>query len=258
MSRQPLLFIGHGNPMNAIENNPFTQALALLGQQIIPRPTAILVISAHWLSEGTWVDSTIQAPLLYDFYGFPRELYHVEYPAPGAPDRAQRIQQLIEGVGVQADRGLDHGAWTILKHLFPNADIPVLQLSIDRTLALSGHVVLARQLSQLRQEGVLIIGSGNVVHNLQYFWGRGETPESIRYPWAAEFDEWVKDRILQRDLDSLVHYETLGQTAHLSVPTTEHYIPLLYIMALTLPDDPVVSPYEEIISSLSMRCVCVG
>jgi 4,5-DOPA dioxygenase extradiol len=250
----PVLFIGHGNPMNAVWDNPFTRSLAALGSSIAPKPKAILVVSAHWLTRGTFVNTTAKPEIIYDFGGFPDELYRVVYPAPGAPQYAKHTGQLVTESQEDALWGLDHGAWTILKHLYPNADIPVFELSIDYQQPMQYHFDLAKKLADLRERGVLIIGSGNIVHNLRYWFADNQKP----YDWTVEFDEWVKEKINMRDFQSLVNYEKQGSAARLAVPTVDHYVPMLYSLALAKPGEEIRFTYEEIFTSASMRCFRIG
>ena len=245
----PLFFLAHGDPMNAIYNNSFTESLNRLGNSL--KPEAILVISAHWLTHDTWVNTTESPETIYDFYGFPEELYRVKYPAPGSPEYAEEVIKLIPEVKKDTSRGIDHGTWTVLKHLFPQAQIPVFQLSIDFYKPLAYHVELAKKLKPLREKGVLITGSGNIVHNVRLYF---EKKDKEPYEWAIEFDEFVKEKIIKRDLESLVNYEKHVKSAMLSVLTTDHYIPLLYILALTEEDEKIVFTFEEVWSSMSMRC----
>jgi len=253
--KMPVFFIGHGIPTNAILTNPFTQSLSVMGKSLAEKPSAILVVSAHWLTRGSYVSTTSKPDTLYDFYGFPEELYHVKYPAPGAPEYAQEVKTLIPDVKTDNTWGLDHGAWAILKHLFPKADIPVFQLSIDYYKPMHYHFDLAQNLKPLRKQGVLIIGSGNIVHNLQLVFSRSD---NAPFDWAIEFDERVKASIIKRDFDSLIHYEKFGEPATLSIPTVDHYVPLLYSLALSDPDEEIVFTYEEVFTSLSMRCLRIG
>jgi 4,5-DOPA dioxygenase extradiol len=251
----PVFFIGHGIPTNAILTNPFTQSLVALGKTLAERPHAILVVSAHWLTKGSFVSTSSRPETIYDFYGFPEELYQVKYPAPGAPAYAREASRLIPGIQEDNVRGLDHGAWTILKHLFPKAEIPVFQLSIDYYKPIQYHFDLALRLKDLRQQGVLIIGSGNIVHNLQLVFSR---KDYAPFDWAIEFDEWVKEKIIKRDFESLIHYERCGESAMLSIPTVDHYVPLLYSLSLAEPGEAITFTYEEVFSSLSMRCLRIG
>ena len=252
-TRMPALFIGHGSPMNAIETNPFTESLHSLGKNFILKPNAILVVSAHWLTKGSYVFTTGSPEQIYDFYGFPQALFDVKYPAAGAPEFARETMLLSPDIKENNSWGIDHGSWAILKHMFPQADIPVFQLSIDMSKPLSYHFNLAKNLRRLRSRGVLIIGSGNIVHNLRYVYAQ-QTP----YDWAAEFDEWVKSKIDIRDFDCLINFEQQGTASKLSVPTMDHYIPLIYSLALAEDNDNIVYTYEGIETSLSMRCLRIG
>jgi len=252
----PALFIGHGDPMNALRDNAFTQHLRALGEQLVPRPRAILVVSAHWLTRGTWVNEIAKPETIYDFGGFPDALYRVVYAAPGAPDKARRAASLDPRIGLTDDWGLDHGAWTILRHIVPQADIPVFQLSIDYHQPPAHHLKLAHSLKALRSEGVLIVGSGNVVHNLKLAFEVGLTGPA--YPWAVEFDQWVKEALEAKDWDALANWPTTGEMGRLSVPTPDHYYPLLYTLGVVDPGEPMAFVHEEVVSSMSMRCVRFG
>ena len=252
----PVFFFGHGNPMNALEKNAYTSAWAAIGEGL-PRPRAVLSVSAHWFLPGTHVTAMDSPRTIHDFGGFPRQLYAVSYPAPGDPPLAERVRELLAPapVGLGEQWGLDHGTWSVLRHVFPRADVPVVQLGIDETLPPEGHYALARRLAPLRQEGVLVIGSGNVVHNLHaYAWGR----HSARpFDWALRFESLVRKLLLDGDDAALVDYEKLGNDATLSVPTPEHYLPLLYAAALRRPGEAVSFPVEGVdggsISMLSVR-----
>jgi 4,5-DOPA dioxygenase extradiol len=254
--RMPALFIGHGDPMNALRDNAFTRSLTSLGEALQPRPRAVLVVSAHWLTKGTWVNQAGQPETIYDFGGFPDALYRVIYAAPGAPDLARKTAALDPRIGVTDQWGLDHGAWTVLKHLFPLADIPVFQVSIDYHQTLNYHFELARKIQSLRNEGVLIVGSGNIVHNLRLAFERGL--DGAPYPWAVDFDLWVKEKLIGRDFDALLDYGKAGDAGRLSVPTVDHYVPLLYTLGVADSAEPLVFTYEEVLSSLSMRCLKIG
>lgn len=260
----PALFVGHGSPMNIIMDNPFTQSLSDWGRRL-PRPSAILVVSAHWMTEGTFVATTGEPRTIHDFYGFPRELYKVEYPAPGAPEAAELAAAAIRSaaVGRDAEWGLDHGAWSVLRHLFPAADVPVFQLSLDysfhdpRPKPLSYHYELARELAALRRRGVLIIGSGNIVHNLSLI--DFSEMDSQPYPWAVEFDEAVKARLVAGDDAALIDYMGLSAHAGLAVPTLDHYLPFIYVAALREKGEGLSFIYEGIQNaSISMRCFQLG
>lgn len=227
----PVLFVGHGNPMNAIEENEFSKGWRELGKKL-PKPKAILCVSAHWETKGTFVTAMEKPKTIHDFGGFPDELFKAQYPAPGSPATAKDIRAAVTKTSVGLDTehwGLDHGCWSILKPMFPGADIPVLQLSIDRTKPAQWHYELAKELSALRKKGVLIIGSGNIVHNLGRIDWRN--PNGV-FDWAQEFNEKVKQLIVNNDHKSLVDYSSLGKAAALSIPTPEHYLPLLYTLGL--------------------------
>ena len=253
----PAVFFGHGNPMNALSRNRYTQAWAELGRTL-PRPKAILAISAHWFVPRTGVTVSTAPKTIHDFGGFPRELYDVQYPAPGDPELAQRVRQLLAPVAVTLDEswGLDHGTWSVLCHAYPRADIPVVQLSIDETQPASFHYALGERLAPLREEGVLIAGSGNVVHNLRaYAWGRDAEP----YDWAIRFEQVVRDRILSGDARELIEYESLGRDALLSIPTPDHFLPLLYVLAACQPTDAASFPAAGVEGgSISMLAVKLG
>lgn len=257
-SIMPALFVGHGSPMNATEDTAYARAWAEAAATI-PRPKAILCISAHWETEGTFVTAMAQPRTIHDFYGFPDALYQVQYPTPGSPELAERVRSLVTSTAVQLDDGyswgLDHGAWSVLRRMYPEADIPVVQLSLDRTQHPRFHYDLGRELAPLRREGVLIVGSGNIVHNLRLLqWDAAEP-----YPWAAEFDRLATELILAGEHDRLVAYPALGEAARLSVPTNEHYLPLLYTLALRQPDEPASFFAEGLAyGSISMRSLRIG
>lgn len=251
--RMPVLFVGHGSPMNAIETNDYTRALKALGESF-EKPKAIVVVSAHWLTKGTWVTEMPQPKTIHDFHGFPQALFDVQYPAPGSPEIAKLIQSEVRKPKVQGDHkewGLDHGTWSVLRHMYPKADVPVLQLSIDLSQPAEYHFDLGQQLSQLRDKGVLLLGSGNVVHNLRQI--RWE-PNAKPYDWAVEFDNWFKQKLLSRDFKALIkdfHNSTAGQ---LSVPTLDHYLPLHYILGAANETDELKFEFEELQNgSISMR-----
>jgi 4,5-DOPA dioxygenase extradiol len=256
--KMPVLFIGHGNPMNAIYNNSFTETLGSIGKELkILNPAAVLVISAHWLSNGTFVSTTSIPPTIHDFRGFPDELFHVQYPAPGAPDFAIETKKLIKSINVEEDDkyGLDHGAWSILRHLFPLADIPVFQLSIDYKKPPEWHFDLAKELNSLREKGVLIIGSGNIVHNL-YMVDFSDTAKP--FAWAIEFDELVKERLINKEYESLTDYKDIGNS-YLAVPSNDHYLPLMYIIGIAGKEEELKIIYEEIQNAtISMRSFIIG
>ena len=225
----PVLFIGHGSPMNGIEDNEFSRTWAKFGKEI-PKPKAVLVISAHWLTNGTHITAMENPKTIHDFGGFPQALFDVQYPAKGSPELAKTTSELITStqIGLDHDWGLDHGTWTVVRHMYPNADIPVLQLSIDYNKPAQYHYDLAKQLASLRKKGVLIIGSGNMVHNLRMVaWDKLQEPE-YGFDWAIEMNTIFKEKISTNDFKSLIDYEKLGSAAKLAIPTPDHYYPLLY------------------------------
>ena len=227
----PTLFMGHGSPMNGIEVNEFSTGWANVAQSI-PKPTAVLVVSAHWFTRGTKITAMDFPPTIHDFGGFPQALFEVQYPAPGNPELAEETKNLIASTSVDLnhDWGLDHGAWTVVRHMYPNADIPVLQLSIDYTKGAQYHYDLAKELSALRKKGILILGSGNIVHNLRMLsW---EMINGGGYDWANEANEKFKTAILNKDHQSLINFEQMGSDVRLATPTPEHYLPLMYILGL--------------------------
>ena len=256
--RMPAVFFGHGSPMNTLERNRHTIAWEQFGQRA-PRPRGILCVSAHWYIRGTAVTAMPQPRTIHDFGGFPRALFEVQYPAPGDPALASRVRGLLAPTEVIADTsewGLDHGTWSVLKHVYPEADVPVVQLAIDGTKPLADHYELARRLAPLRDEGVLVVGSGNVVHNLgTVVWEPGATP----YPWATRFNEAVRSRLLANDHAALTEMSALGADGARSIPTPEHYLPLLYVIALQQPEDRVAFLTDGIeLGSISMLSVAVG
>lgn len=234
----PVLFIGHGSPMNGIEDNEFSDYWKKLGKEI-PTPKAVLVVSAHWLSRGTRITAMDFPNTIHDFGGFPKALFEVQYPAPGDPELAVYTAKNIQSTQVELDHewGLDHGTWTVVRHMYPKADIPVLQLSIDYYQSPKYHYELAQELYQLRKKGVLIIGSGNMVHNLRMVaWDKLKEPE-YGYDWAIEMNEQFKKLIEEGDHKALIDYQKLGKAAQLAIPTPDHYIPLLYTMGLSSPQE---------------------
>ncbi|WP_306350884.1 4,5-DOPA dioxygenase extradiol [Flavobacterium sp. '19STA2R22 D10 B1'] len=229
-TKMPVLFLGHGSPMNAIEENEFTRNWNAIGKSL-PKPNAIVCISAHWETKGTFVTAMEKPQTIHDFGGFPEALFAVEYPAPGSPDLAKETQQIITKTNVELDDkwGLDHGAWSVIKHLYPNADVPVIQMSLDYYQNPQYHYELAQELTALRHKGVLIIGSGNIVHNLRRLdWKNTDGG----YDWAIEANEKMKELILDNNHKQLINYQTMGKAFELSIPTPEHYLPLLYTLGL--------------------------
>lgn len=256
--RMPAIFFGHGNPLNAIQQNSYTEAWSLIGRSL-PRPRAILAISAHWYLPGTFVTAMTTPPTIHDFGGFPPELFQFRYPAPGSRQLAQQVRDLLNPVRVDLDQewGLDHGTWSVLCHVFPEADIPIVQLSIDETQPPDFHYETARQLISLRDDDVLIIGSGNLVHNLHaYAWGRHPVEP---FDWAVRFENEVRAHLLAGNHKAIVNYEAHGRDAKLSVPTPEHYMPLLYVIALQQSGDAVTFPVKGVDGgSISMLSVQIG
>lgn len=261
MKKMPALFVGHGNPMNAIaENNPFNQGFAEIVKKF-PKPTAILCISAHWYSRKLEVQSMENPPMIYDFNGFPKELSEVIYPAKGSPELAQQVQRLLaeDGVELNSQRGFDHGAWAVLMHLYPQADIPVVQLSLDRTKPAEWHFELAKKLKPLREQGVLILGSGDIVHNLSAISWQHLDQIGAGYDWAFEFRDQINRALAENNDDALIHFEQFGESAELSVPTPDHYLPLLYIAAQRENDDEITLFNDLLVGgSISMTSVLVG
>jgi 4,5-DOPA dioxygenase extradiol len=255
--RMPAVFFGHGSPMNTLERNRYTDAWRRLGESL-PRPRAILSVSAHWVTRGTAVTAMERPRTIHDFGGFPRALYEVQYPASGDPALAERVRTLLAPVEVRLDTswGLDHGTWSVLAQVFPAADVPVVQLSLDATQPPAFHYQLARRLAPLRDEGVLIIGSGNVVHNLSRVQWADDAPA---YDWALRFDARVRGCLAAREHGPLIAFAALGEDARLSAPTPEHYLPLLYIVALEREEDGVsIFNDETVMGSISMTSVAIG
>ncbi len=256
--RMPAIFFGHGNPMNAIESNAYTQAWRAIGDRM-PRPKAIVCVSAHWYLPGTFVTAMEHPRTIHDFGGFPQPLYDVRYPAPGDRELAARIQELLAPAVVEADQqwGLDHGTWSVLCHFVPDAKVPVVQLSIDETQPPDFHYDLGKGLAPLREEGILIMGSGNLVHNLHaYAWGRHPVEP---FDWAVRFEKQTRALLHEGDHEPLINYETLGRDALLSAPTPDHYLPLLYVMGASVKGEAVTFPVEGIDGgSVSMLTVQFG
>jgi 4,5-DOPA dioxygenase extradiol len=254
----PAIFFGHGNPMNALVENAYTSAWQRIGREI-PKPKAILAISAHWFVAQTDVTVSTSPRTIHDFGGFSSELYQVQYPAPGDPELARRVQALLDPIAVQLDTswGLDHGTWSVLRHVYPDAGVPVVQLSIDARRSADFHFEVGRKLAPLRDEGILIVGSGNLVHNLRaYAWGR-QTPEP--YDWAIRFEERVRALMLGGETRPLIDYEKLGPDAMRSIPTPDHFLPLLYVLGTRQAADRISFPVEGVEGgSISMLAVQIG
>lgn len=250
--KTPVLFAGHGSPMNAIEETVFGQQLRALGAKL-PRPRAILMISAHWQTVGTQVVGSERPQIIHDFYGFPERLFKLDYPVQGAPDVAKRVHQLIPSAKVTRSWGLDHGSWSVLVHLFAAADIPVLQMSLDETLSAAEHYALAQSLKPLRDEGVLIIGSGNIIHNLRMMQQTSSVTDAPK--WAQDFDQHIAEALEERSSEKLTNIEKHWPAeARLAVPTPEHYWPLLYCAAIADASDSLTFPITGFqLASISMR-----
>ena len=255
--KMPVLFLGHGSPMNAIEENVFVQGFRQVGKEI-PMPAAILCVSAHWEANGTFVTAMEKPKTIHDFSVFPKELYEVQYPAPGNPELAKEIKDQVKKteVGLDVNWGLDHGAWSVIKHLYPGAEVPVVQMSLDYRQPPQFHFELAKELSLLRKKGVLIIGSGNMVHNLRMVDWRRLDEVDYGYDWAKEASEKMKKFILSGDYKQLINYQSQGREFELAVPTPEHYLPLLYALALKDEKDEVSLFNDKAVGgSLSMTSV---
>src|SRR5690606_26019550 len=251
--KMPVLFLGHGSPMNAIEENEFVTSFRQLGKELV-RPNAILCISAHWETKGTYVTAMQNPPTIHDFGGFPQALFDVQYPAPGSPELAQETKNIITQteVGLDDKWGLDHGAWSVIKHLYPNADIPVIQMSIDYSQPAKYHYELAKELNSLRHKGILIIGSGNMVHNLRLVAWR-KLNENFAFDWAIEANELMKKYILNGDHQNLIDFRSQGKAFELAIPTPEHYMPLLYALALKEENEKITLFNDQAVGgSLSM------
>lgn len=257
--KMPVLFLGHGSPMNAIEENEFVSGFKAIAKTL-PKVKAVLCVSAHWYTKSTMV-TAMQAPkTIHDFGGFPDALFKVQYPAPGSPELAKQTKELIKTttVGLDNDWGLDHGAWSVLIHLFPKADVPVIQLSIDYTQPASYHFELAKELQSLREKGILIVGSGNIVHNLgQAAFDR--INENFGFDWAVEAREKINTRLLKNDFNEIIHYEKLGKALQLAAPTPDHYLPLIYTLGLKTDTEKLELFNDKLLAgSLSMTSVKIG
>ena len=253
--RMPVIFVGHGSPMNAIEDNAFRRSWVALGARL-PRPKAILCVSAHWETRGVLLTASERPGTIHDFLGFPQALFDVRYPAPGDPALARRAAALLAPFGARLDteRGLDHGAWSVLLAMYPRADVPVVQLSLDTSREAAFHYRLGQALLPLRDAGVLVVGSGNIVHNLR----RLDLGEGRPHDWAVRFDAEIRRRLLAREHGDLIDFERLGPDAGLAVPTPEHYLPLLYAIALQQVGEPLSLFNTTVFSSLSMTSVLIG
>ncbi len=258
--KMPALFLGHGSPMNAIEENEFVAGFRKIAKTI-PTPTAILCISAHWETPGTFVTTAEFPKTIHDFGGFPKALFDVQYPAPGSPELANDVKNLIKKteVGLDDKWGLDHGAWSVIKHLYPDANIPVIQMSIDYRQSPQYHYELAQELKSLRHKGVLIIGSGNMVHNLGLVAWNRLNDEEYGYDWAIEASTKMKDFIMNGDHQSLIKFKSMGKAFDLAIPTPEHYLPLIYSLALQDSKDKIELFNDKAIAgSLTMTSVKIS
>ncbi len=258
--KMPVLFLGHGSPMNAIEDNEFVQGFKNISKEI-EKPRAILVISAHWETRGTYVTAMENPATIHDFGGFPQALFDVQYPAPGSPELAKLTKEIITSTDVHLDEkwGLDHGSWSVIKHLYPNADVPVIQMSIDYTQPASYHYALAKELAALRHKGVLIVGSGNMVHNLRMVsWSHINTA-GYAFDWAKQADEKMKKYINEGNHQALIDYDKQGAEFQLAIPTPEHYMPLLYSLALQEKNEELsIFNDQAVAGSLTMTSLKIG
>lgn len=258
--RMPVLFLGHGSPMNAIEENQFVQGFRDIEKEI-PRPKAILCISAHWFIKGTKVTAMALPKTIHDFYGFPHELYHIQYPAKGNPELANKVKDLLSPYEVELDYdwGIDHGAWSVIKHLYPNADIPLIQLSIDISKDAQSHFEMAAKLSSLRDDGVLIIGSGNIVHNLSMVDYDNFSKDNYGFEWAIEVRGRVNSCLINNDFTPLIEYKKESKAFSMAIPTPEHYLPLIYIIALKQEGENIRLFNDKMVAgSLSMTSLIIS
>lgn len=256
----PVLFLGHGSPMNAIEENDFVKGFRRISSEI-PLPTAILCVSAHWETNGTFVTAMEQPRTIHDFGGFPKALYEVQYPAPGSPELASETASLVSKTKVVVDHswGLDHGAWSVIKHLYPKADVPVIQLSLDRTKSPQYHYDLAQELLALRRKGVLIVGSGNMVHNLRMVAWNRLNEDGYGFDWAMEANDMMKKFIEEGNHRELINYTAQGQAFRQAIPTPEHYLPLLYSLALQSKNEEVIIFNDKAVGgAITMTSIKIG
>jgi 4,5-DOPA dioxygenase extradiol len=259
----PVLFTSHGNPMEALSElnaTPFFESLGNVSKEIRSdyQINAVLVISAHWLTNGTFVNASERQKTIHDYYGFPPEFYEIQYPVPGSPEIAREVTKLIPSVKETTDWGLDHGSWPVLRHLFPLGDVPVFPMSIDYYKPASYHFELAKQLKTLREKGVLIIGSGAVVHNIRLGAGKMFAGDKKIYGWEEDFDQWVKTQLDKREFQNLVHYEKTGKLSELAVPTPDHYIPMIYSLGVMDENEAIRHTFEELLPGFSNRGFRIG
>lgn len=258
--KMPVLFLGHGSPMNAIEENSFTESFQVLGQQL-PRPKVILCISAHWCTRGIAVTAMENPRMIHDFWWFPPELYQVRYGARGSPELANKIKEILSPIELELDYTwwLDHGSWSVLRHIYPHADIPVVQMSLDLTRPPQYHFDVAKQLRPLRDEWILIVWSGNIIHNLWLVDFQNFNKDDYGYNWAREVQEKINRCILEKDYEPLIHYREQGHSFELAIPTPEHYLPLLYTLGLCWESDQVEIFNDKLVAwSLSMTSLIIG
>jgi len=259
-TRMPVLFVGHGSPMNAIGENEFVQNWRELGKTL-PMPKAILCISAHWETRGTFITAMSKPPTIHDFGGFPKALFDVQYPAPGSPEFAKETKRIVTKteIGLDEKWGLDHGAWSVIKNIYPLADVPVFEMSLDYYQSPQYHYDLAKELASLREKGVLIIGSGNIVHNLRMAaWDKVDEPE-YGFDWALQANDTFKRLILANKHKELINFSALGKEVQMAIPTPEHYLPLIYVLALKKEDEPVtIFNDKAVMGSLTMTSVRIG
>ena len=254
--RMPVLFAGHGSPLYAIQDNVWSRGFRGLAD-LVPKPRAIVMVSAHWFTEGTFITGHEKPPTIHDFGGFPRELYEVQYPAPGDVELALRVRELVgeDRAELSHEWGFDHGAWSVLRWMYPKADVPVVQLSIDRNLSVPKHFELARSLASLREEDVLIMGSGNVTHNLRDLMMRSQTGDTSIPDWAKNFDEQLKEILITRETKALLELWPASSDARRSHPTPDHFLPIVYTYAVTDAQDTVRFPVQGFDQSASMRAI---
>lgn len=253
-NRMPVLFLGHGSPMNAIEENQFVAGFRNIAKSL-PNPKAILCVSAHWFTKGTKVTAMAMPKTIHDFYGFPKELFEVQYPAKGSPELAKSTQELLTPISVDLDNdwGLDHGAWSVIKHLYPKADIPVVQLSIDYTKPPQFHYELAKKLNSLRSKGILIIGSGNIIHNLKLVDFKNMNRDNYGYDWAIEAREITNNYLINGNYQALVNYDKLPKSVQIAVPSPDHYLPMIYSLGLKQSNESLTLFNDKLVAgSLSM------
>ena len=260
LEKMPVLFLGHGNPMNAIDENQFVSGFRNIAKTL-PKPNAILCISAHWFTNGTKVTAMEMPKTIHDFGGFPKELFEVQYPAKGHPALANETKELLLTANVELDEkwGLDHGAWSVIKHLYPNADIPVIQLSIDYTKPAQYHFGLSQKLNSLRNKGILIIGSGNIIHNLSLIDFKNFDKDNYGYDWAIEARETINNYLLDGNYEPLINFEKQSKAVRLAIPTAEHYLPLIYALGLQQKGETISLFNDKLIAgSLSMTSLKIS